>query len=341
MKKNIKIKFIGFWHGFVDNDNQFYNFLAKHYDVELSDNPDYLFYSSFCPQNFDFSNYDCVRIMYSGENNSPNFDFCDYAIGFDNISYDDRFLNFPLFLSYPELNSAKTKHIDVPEDLFNNKEYFANFIVGNAQGMQLRTDMFYKLSEFKEVKSPGTYLNNCDGFNVSTLKEKSDFQNKCRFSITFESTKQKGFTTEKILHGFSSRTIPIYYGNEDISKIFNEKSFINVHNYDNLDEVIKEVIKIEENPKLWEEMIKTPCFKDEFYVDNKYEEFEEFMLNIFNQPLKEAYRRSKIFHPKRYDDDLKEYVRLKNDIVFNRFLKYKDNFFVVTLLKILNKLKIK
>ncbi len=74
------------------------------------------------------------------------------AIGLDNISYNDRFLNFPLFLFYPELNSAENKHLNVTTELYNQKEHFANFIVGNAQGMQLRTDMFTKLNEYKEVK---------------------------------------------------------------------------------------------------------------------------------------------------------------------------------------------
>lgn len=333
MKKTIKIKFIGFWAGFNDTDNFIYNNLRKFYDIQITDNPDYLFYSTFCPNNFDYLKYDCVRIFYSGENVSPNFNECDYAIGFDNITYNDRFLNFPLFLIYSQLEQAKHKHENADLNLYNKKDVFCNYIVGNRNGMPERTEIFNLINDYKPVSSRGTYLNNTTPI-ADTEEKKLNFQNRCRFSITFESISQPGFVTEKILHGFASQTIPIYYGDESITEIFNPDSFINCHDYDNLQQVVDKVRQIEENLDLWLKMVSTPCFKNPYYAEEKWCRFENFLKNIFEQPLEKAYRRPLKFHAIRFSDDLNNYMNLKSDVQFQRFIKCKDNIFVCLALKL-------
>ena len=46
-KKKIKINFKYFWEGFDPENNFFTNFLRRYYNVIISDNPDYLFYSVY------------------------------------------------------------------------------------------------------------------------------------------------------------------------------------------------------------------------------------------------------------------------------------------------------
>ena len=46
-KKKIKINFSDFWGGFNRTDNYFYNLLKEKFDVEISNSPDYLFFSLF------------------------------------------------------------------------------------------------------------------------------------------------------------------------------------------------------------------------------------------------------------------------------------------------------
>ncbi len=331
--KKIKIKFIGFWLGFQENNNIIYNTLSKYYDVELSDQPDYLFYSTFCHNNFDYLNYDCVRIFWSGENASPDFNYCDYSIGFDNISYNDRHLCFPLFLAYGQLNDAANKHEEVNENTFEQKPEFCNFIVGNTEGMQARTDIFHLLNSYKPVASCGTYLTNTWPV-VTNEQEKLAFQNRCRFSITFESVAQPGFITEKILHAFAAKTVPIYLGDEDITDVFNPASFVNCRDYDSLEAVVDRVKEIEEDPQLWQKMVSTPCFKDAAYPQKKWAEFDAFLRNIMDQDLEHAYRRPRKFHAVRYSEDIKQYMVLKNNVRFQRFLRCQDNFFVRLALKL-------
>lgn len=59
--KKIKIKYVDFWPSLNPEDFIFTKLLRKHFEVEISDNPDYIFYSLI--GNKDYLNYDCVRIF--------------------------------------------------------------------------------------------------------------------------------------------------------------------------------------------------------------------------------------------------------------------------------------
>ena len=61
MKKKIKINFVDFFRGFDKENNQFTNILRERYDVEISDSPKYIFYSTFGKTYLD---YDCVKIYF-------------------------------------------------------------------------------------------------------------------------------------------------------------------------------------------------------------------------------------------------------------------------------------
>ena len=43
-KKKIKVKFVDFQNGLDETDNFFIDSLKKNFDVEVSDDPDYLFF---------------------------------------------------------------------------------------------------------------------------------------------------------------------------------------------------------------------------------------------------------------------------------------------------------
>ncbi len=310
MKKQIKVKFLGFWGGF-ENENWILELLQKHYDVILSDEPEYLFYSCFCKDAFDYLNYDCIRILFSGENVSPDFNYCDYSIGFDEITYNDRHICFPLFLAYSQLNDGLHKHEGITDETYYSKEHFCNYIYGNSKAMQERTDIFHKLHAYKPVSSCGRYLTNTEPV-TRTQETKLAFQNKCRFTIAFESCAQPGFSTEKILHAFAAKTVPIYYGNKDVTHIFNPDSFINCHDLPDLDRVVERVKEVEENPQLWKKMLETPCFIDQNYPAEKWDELEKFLCNIVDQEYEKAFRRPLEFRPKHSQDFIKEYLRLRD-----------------------------
>jgi alpha(1,3/1,4) fucosyltransferase len=60
--RKIKINFTDFWPGFNPVDNYFFNLLKADYQIEISDQPDYLFFSIFGNNHLKFN---CIKIFYN------------------------------------------------------------------------------------------------------------------------------------------------------------------------------------------------------------------------------------------------------------------------------------
>lgn len=272
----------------------FLNILKKYYIVELSENPDYVLYND---SDFEYLKYDCIRIMFTGENFTPNFNLCDYAIGFDYLTFQDRFYRMPLYLIAPfysdeELGLAGdlsfTHQKSFTKEDLAQKTAFCSFVYSNYLADKEREELFYKLSEYKKVDSGGAFLNNVGG----RVKNKLEFEMSHKFSIASENSSRSGYTTERLLNSIVAKTIPIYWGNPDIHKEFNEERFINCHRYKNFDEVLEVVKKIDQNDDLYLEMINKPVVALNYDFEFVKKGFEDFLCNIFDQPIKKAKRRT-------------------------------------------------
>ena len=244
MKKKIKIKFVDFYDSFNTSDNDFIRVLNERYDVELSDNPDYIIYSGF---GFKHLDYDCIRIFYTGECITPDFNQCDYAIGFDRLNFGDRYIRIPLYMLFQYKESyLKLQHRkEFGEDFLAQKTGFCSFVYSNCFAQDLRTQMFEKLSQYKKVDSGGRYKNNIGG----AVKDKNEFQSKYKFSIAFENASYDGYSTEKIVESFAAGTIPIYYGDPLIANDFDERAFVNCHRYKSLE--ARSALQPARLPYLW------------------------------------------------------------------------------------------
>ena len=97
----IKIDFCGFWSSFNKEKNLFSILLSKHFNVEISDNPDFVICSNR-GKPFEYMQYDCPRIMFMGENLSPDFTAFDYVIGFDYLEFGDRYFRRNYSAPYPK-----------------------------------------------------------------------------------------------------------------------------------------------------------------------------------------------------------------------------------------------
>ncbi len=201
--KTIRVKFVDFWPSFDETNNDFYNILAKQYELEICDNPDYLFYSVF---GNDHLKYDCIKIFYTGECVCPDFNICDYAIGFENLQYEDRYIRVPIYLLFEykdDYRLALEKHrIGEHEQIAKKK--FCNFVYTNSSAQKSRTEFFKALGSYKTVDSGGRYLNNIGG----PVKNKHEFQKSYKFSIAFENCCHRSYTTEKNCSGFCSQDDP-------------------------------------------------------------------------------------------------------------------------------------
>lgn len=169
-------------------------------------NPEYVFYSAYGEEHLA---YDCIRIFITGENITPNFTICDYAIGFDHLHFLDRYLRYPLYLFYEaDVQTAAKKHESITQSTLKSKSRFCNFVVSNGNADPYREQVFYALNAYKRVDSGGRYLNNIGG----SVADKFAFQSECRFSLCFENSSTPGYLTEKLIQAAAAQTIPIYWG---------------------------------------------------------------------------------------------------------------------------------
>lgn len=187
-----------------------------------------------------------------------------------------------------------------------NKQYFANFISSHESEYNLRGDFFKKLCQYKRVESPGSYLNNMPDGSVVNWKDDSkiEFQRKCKFTLCFESTAHYGFVTEKIMDAFYADTIPVYYGSETVTDIFNKDAFINCADYESFDAVIEKIKELDQNDEKYLAMLRQPILVDPDYPCRLEEELREFICHIFDQPLDKVFRRSQVYCPKWHNDYL-------------------------------------
>ena len=305
----MKVWFTDFYDGFDIENNYFINLLKENYEIEISANcPDYLIYSCYGNNHFKF---DCIKIFYTGENLVPDFNLCDYAIGFHYLHFEDRYLRYPNFAlienQFKQLCESRT----ILSDLEHTKPHFCNFIYANAKADPRRDRFFHLLNNYKQVDSPGSHLNNTNlkvGERNSNdwMYSKLNFQSKCKFTIAFENSSSNGYTTEKIMHAFISGTIPIYWGNPEIEKDFNSEAFINCHNFKDFNDVVERVKEVDQNDSLYLSILAENPFLNNS-VPEKFEKSKiiDFFKNILDQDISSARRRPQYGTTKKYENSLK------------------------------------
>lgn len=218
MKSTLKMKICDWWSGEGFYENYFIKSLGLKYNIIESENPDYILYSVF---GYEHTKYDCIRIFFTGENICPDFNICDYAIGFSYISFEDRYIRYPLYLlNQNDIKRAINKH-KINKKIINNKNKFCNYIYSHSNSSKVREKFFDALSEYKKVDSAGSYRNNIGKslpvINGDFSTAKFDFMKDYKFSIAFENSSTNGYVTEKIIQAFSAKTIPIYWGDKTLS----------------------------------------------------------------------------------------------------------------------------
>lgn len=284
MKKTLKIKFVDFNEGATAIKVMF-QALRERYEVELSDNPEWLVFSVFGNENLRYNN--CVKIFFTGENYTPDFNLCDYALGFEYMDFGDRYIRFPLWALYPQdTDPMLNKHKNVR---LSDKTDFCSFVVSNPHGNKARAQFMDELSKYKTVHSGGRWHNNVGG----PVEDKMVFQKTHKFSMAFENACHPGYTTEKIVQSFAAQTIPIYWGDPRVAETFNTNAFINCNDYPNWESVIERVKEIDQDDTLWQKMMETPALKDPQIVECIKKEAKEFLYHIFDQEPEVAKRFSR------------------------------------------------
>jgi glycosyltransferase involved in cell wall biosynthesis/Tfp pilus assembly protein PilF len=265
-KPKLKLAIADYWPGAIPGEllkySLLFQLLDRHYTLELSDDPDVLFFSVFGNEH---KKYHCLKVLYTGENRKPPAEEYDFSFSFAATNAVNFY--FPLFVGYPYFWEFKKQQYSLEIQLLRHytKLNFCNFIYSNANAHQ-RIEFCKKLMEYKKVDCPGSVLNNMPRISMDGM-DKLNFMKKYKFSIAFENESSLDYTTEKIYHSFLVGSIPIYWGNPEISQWFNPASFINCHDYSNFDQVIERIIEIDNDEALYQSYRNAPPLLTDSKVD--------------------------------------------------------------------------
>lgn len=238
----IKIQFTDFWGGYDPNDNFWtimFNRLNIPYEV-VNDNSDFLIASVF---GVNWSQKRTKKkILWSGENwyrmtdkvlNPGGYSFVDlfdmvYSFDYNNVNNHYR---LPLYLidtienEITEYQQYRNLSKDQLYDKYKTSK-FCTFVQGNGN-CKFRNDYFDSLNKIEKVDSYGSLFNNTG--KTLSRKEKIEVTKDYKFALTFENSEYDGYVSEKIVDGFKSGVLPIYWGGSKVSNDFNSNSFVDVN----------------------------------------------------------------------------------------------------------------
>jgi alpha(1,3/1,4) fucosyltransferase len=270
----MKISFCDFWGGFQDTNNIIYHLLyecnIKVDVVSASESPDVLFYSCYGGSHNNINRAKTKKVFWPGENIRPNFNECDYSLSFDFDDYQGRNSRFPLWLTYIDFFNKKTyvnqKYL-LPVDyiLFPNlnntffkQEKTEQVIILTKHLKNRKDEIVNKLAGKMQVHGYGSFFNRGieDGEDVK-MKLISRF----KFHICCENSLYPGYYTEKLLHAKAAGTIPIYHSDTKISEDFNPDGFLNLANFNSVDNFVDAILQVDKNEQLYNNIKNTNLFK--------------------------------------------------------------------------------
>jgi len=280
----MNISFLDFWPGFQINNNFFkhtLNEIKENVIITNPENADLIIYSCFGNSH---KRYNCKKIFYTGENIRPNFEECDISLSFDFDDYDGKNIRLPLWLLqidwYNKISFTNPKFMIPYDQIYKNKFYDKpkdNFccIVFNSPAPH-RYEILEKLSKYKRIDCFGLPFGNWfDGEDI-----KLDIISNYKFNICFENSIYPGYYTEKPIHAKVAGCVPVYWSDSNISNDFNEKSFINLSNFNNLDDLVEYIIEVDKNDEKYNQIRNERLFNDDQDPKIIFDKIKEKISNI-------------------------------------------------------------
>ena len=260
--------------------------LKKNFIFEFTPhNPDYLIYDVYkC--DFLYKRYDnAIKIAFYSENMLPDFNKADYAVGFHNLNYLDRYYRRTALISVFESRYINMKNKDLMRIKLNssknieNKKFCAAVISNYNNSDGFRLQFIKELNKYKKVDLYGGH-----GINITKGKEsKINILKLYKFSIAMENSEGEGYISEKIIDSFLAGTIPIYYGGYNINQYINNKAFILIRGEKDLKKKIEYIKKIDNNDRLYKSILNENIIVDDNFVLNNKNDKIEFIKHIFEQ----------------------------------------------------------
>jgi hypothetical protein len=298
----MRIAYVNTWGGFENNgypEQCFFSRILREIDPSCSIEVGYdpsksydLVISMYRPMvgtksHVDLSKVKEKKLCFTGESydlvsTTPN---ADAYIGFDDASEmigDYKYLRFPLYATY-HLNYIDKYGCSSFEELrakfSREKARKISAVVSNPSN-QLRNAVIQTLVMNGFCESGGKVCN-----SVGDIGDKLDFTSRYLMGLAFENIPKTSYITEKIYEVFAVGSIPFYYGASDISKEFNQDSFIALDTTSDATIInsLNEAISILSNKERIDMMLSADPitgFRSEKYIRNGKEMLKTFIMDV-------------------------------------------------------------
>ena len=298
----------------------FVQVLRRKYDVTIlsggSEEPDVLFYSCWGMQNVRWRH--CIRIYFTAEQDIPDFNMCDYALGLSHVGMPGRFMHFPFYVFYNDLLrklEQRSVEVDVRSAL---RRDFCSTVISGPMRHPIYFEILGKLNAYKRVDSGGRRNNNVGG----PVADKLAFIRNYKFNLAIENLDTDGYITEKIPEAFVAGTVPIYWGSRQVKKEFGTGGYIDISDFGSLDEAIEYIKRVDNDDELYLQILRTgasPVFT--------YDEWCEQLLTFLSGAVE---RGKMIYDSGIYNVIFNErefFLRVRNSVVgkiYRRFQRWRN-----------------
>jgi len=282
----MKIFINGFWGGFVENtDPNKFSFFQKIFELVFNEEisvgnfneSDVLFESVFSDKTYINDKKWKYSIFFNGESQERIIDdtfknnkYRLSKIPEYNIILTGKFtnksiktVNTPLFIPYIYSNNYLSfLQNPSPRLLVPKKNICA--VISNSNCPK-RNYFLNKLQKIIRIDYAGNFRNNTPKIpGPYNSNEILNFYSQYKFVICLENTKQETYITEKIINGFLAKTIPIYWGSDNIYDYFNKERFINIPNLSEImiNKTISTIIDIIADDNKYLEIVNKPILNN-------------------------------------------------------------------------------
>ena len=245
------------------------------------EDPDYLVYATFGCNHLSSKYKNTIKIAFFTENQIPDLEIADYAVGLAHLNYLDRYFTYPFFIYSLNRKKINIKNFEfIKEKIIKTKikKKFCVAVISNPYG-RYRIDFINELNKYKKIDMGGRFHNNIG----RKIKDKINFLSSYKFSISMENSEGDGYMSEKIIDSFLAGNIPIYYGDYMIDQFINPKTYILIRNKNDVINKIEYIKKLDNNDELYKKILKEKVFINEKMIENIQVELKRFLNHIFEQ----------------------------------------------------------
>ena len=232
----LRLAFADFHRGFDPRDNRVWRALAKRFDLSVAapgEPSDLLVYSDFGQEHW---KYQGLKVYLTGEPRAVRLPYYAQA-----LRAPERLLRPAGFNPSAELD----------------RPGFCAFVVSNPKSPE-RNAFFRLLNRRRRVDSGGRHFNNIGG----PVADKMAFIRGYRFCVAFENTSSPGYTTEKLIEPLLAGSIPLYWGDPEVSRDFDPGCMVNLADFPDFDAAADHILALDADHERRLQLLRSPVFRD-------------------------------------------------------------------------------